>query len=150
HVKTGNVAWQVPFVETLAARPMSDHERLILLTASGSVVAFRDRDGALLWRRELGWSPHAPATQTADRVYVPGSDGRLAALDGATGAPLWEHRFPGSVNEILASGDRVFAGSNDNFFYCLMARDGKVDWRWRTGGDVIGKPAADEDTVYFV
>jgi hypothetical protein len=31
-----------------------------------------------------------------------------------------------------------------------MARDGRVDWRWRTGADVIGKPIADERYVYFV
>ena len=31
-----------------------------------------------------------------------------------------------------------------------MATDGRVDWRWRTGGDVIGKPVADERYVYFV
>jgi hypothetical protein len=31
-----------------------------------------------------------------------------------------------------------------------MAADGRVDWRWRTGGDVIGKPVADDRYVYFV
>ena len=31
-----------------------------------------------------------------------------------------------------------------------MAADGRVDWRWRTGGDVIGMPVADERYVYFV
>ena len=31
-----------------------------------------------------------------------------------------------------------------------MAEDGRVDWRWRTGGDVIGRPMADDRHVYFV
>jgi hypothetical protein len=31
-----------------------------------------------------------------------------------------------------------------------MAKDGRVDWRWRTGGDVVGLPAADEHRVFFV
>jgi hypothetical protein len=31
-----------------------------------------------------------------------------------------------------------------------MAADGKVDWRVRTGGDVIGKPVAGDRYVYFV
>jgi len=34
--------------------------------------------------------------------------------------------------------------------YCLLAADGQIDWRWRTGGDVIGVPAADAERVYFV
>jgi hypothetical protein len=31
-----------------------------------------------------------------------------------------------------------------------MASDGRVDWRWRTGADVIGRPVADDRYVYFV
>ena len=31
-----------------------------------------------------------------------------------------------------------------------MAIDGRVDWRWRTGGDTVGMPIADEHRVYFV
>jgi hypothetical protein len=30
-----------------------------------------------------------------------------------------------------------------------MAKDGRVDWRWRTGGDVVGLPAP-TNTMYFV
>jgi hypothetical protein len=29
-------------------------------------------------------------------------------------------------------------------------KDGVIDWRWRTGGDVIGAPVADERHVFFV
>jgi len=32
----------------------------------------------------------------------------------------------------------------------VMAADGRVDWRWRTGGDVIGRPVADNRYVYFL
>ncbi len=56
----------------------------------------------------------------------------------------------GSPSDILALENRVYAGSKDNFFYCLMAKDGRVDWRWRTGGDVVGTPIADDRRVYFV
>src|SRR5260370_28435020 len=31
-----------------------------------------------------------------------------------------------------------------------MDREGRVDWRWRTGGDVIGLPVVDDNNVYFV
>jgi hypothetical protein len=44
----------------------------------------------------------------------------------------------------------VYVGSQDNYFYCLLAPDGAIDWRWRTGADVIGRPLLDEDLVYFV
>ena len=59
-------------------------------------------------------------------------------------------RLGGSPNDILALDERLYAGAKDNFFYCLMAKDGRVAWRWRTGGDAIGLPVSDEDRVYFV
>jgi hypothetical protein len=30
-----------------------------------------------------------------------------------------------------------------------MTKDGRLDWRWRTGADIVGAPAADASTVYF-
>ena len=56
----------------------------------------------------------------------------------------------GPPNEILALDDRVYVGAKDHFFYCLMARDGRVDWRWRIGGDIVGVATSDENNVYFV
>ncbi|HEX3704474.1 MAG TPA: PQQ-binding-like beta-propeller repeat protein, partial [Vicinamibacterales bacterium] len=35
-------------------------------------------------------------------------------------------------------------------FYCLLTRDGSIDWRWRTGADLLGAPVSDERHVYFV
>jgi hypothetical protein len=51
---------------------------------------------------------------------------------------------------MLALDDRLFVGSTDNFFYCLSADDGRWDWRWRTGGDIVGLPVVDARNVYFV
>ena len=75
---------------------------------------------------------------------MPTADGRVVALRVDTGEPVWERRLGGAPNDILALDDRLYVGSNDNFFYCLKADDGRVDWRWRTGGDVIGLPVADD------
>jgi outer membrane protein assembly factor BamB len=43
----------------------------------------------------------------------------------------------------------VFAGSLDNFLYAIDAADGRIRWRWRTGGDVVGVPVVTSDRVYF-
>src|SRR5262249_41367099 len=107
-------------------------------------------DGTVVWTRELGAAPHAPPTVSGDRVYVSAADGRILAMAIVDGSPLWERRIGGQPNEILALNDRVFAGSTDNFFYCVMAKDGRIDWRWRTGADVIGAPATDGSRVFFV
>ena len=146
----GSVAWELPVVDPLAVRPVWDNGWLVVALANGEVRAYRATDGQLIWNRDLKSPAHALPALAADRVYVPTTDGRIVALRVETGEPLWERRLGGAPNDILALDTRLYMGSQDNFFYCVMAADGRVDWRWRTGGDVIGRPVADERSVYFV
>jgi outer membrane protein assembly factor BamB len=146
----GDVAWQIPFTEKLAVRPVWDNGWLIVASEGGEVGALRGSDGHVIWRRDLTSPAHAMPALAADRVYIPTTDNRVVALRVDTGEPLWERRLGGPPNEILALDARLYVGSMDNFFYCLTTKDGRVAWRWRTGGDAIGVPLADEDRVYFV
>ena len=146
----GSIAWRAPLAEALAVRPTFDNGWLIAAVASGDVLAYRARDGELIWRRHLAAPAHAPAALAGDRVYMPTTDSHIVALRVETGEPVWDRRLGGAPNEILALAERLYAGSMDNFFYCLMTKDGRIDWRWRTGGDVVGEPIADERHVYFV
>ncbi|MGH9139694.1 MAG: PQQ-binding-like beta-propeller repeat protein [Vicinamibacterales bacterium] len=146
----GSVAWELPLADKLAVHPVWDNGWLVLALATGEVRALRATDGQVIWSRDLASPAHAAPALAADRVYIPTTDHRIVALDVASGDQHWERRLGGAANEILALDERIYAGSLDNFFYCVMAADGRVDWRWRTGGDVIGKPVADEHSVYFV
>ena len=62
------------------------------------------------------------------------SDGKVYALDAATGQPLWEFftdspvRFAPTVWK-----DRVFVVSDDGFLYCLDSADGQLIQKWRGG-----------------
>jgi outer membrane protein assembly factor BamB len=146
----GSVAWELPFADALAVHPVWDNGWLILAAASGEVRALRATDGEQIWRRDLGSPAHAAPALAADRVYIPTTDHRIVALRVENGERVWERMLGGAPNEILALDERLFVGSLDNFFYCIMANDGGVDWRWRTGGDIIGRPVSDNRYVYFV
>ena len=148
--RDGSTAWSAPIPESLAVRPTYDNGWLIAVTNSGLVLAFRGVDGHLVWQRDLSSPANASPTLAADRVYVPTADGRVVALLVSDGSPVWERKVGGRPNQILALDDRLYAGSTDDFFYCLMTKDGRIDWRWRTGADVIGAPVADRQRVYFV
>jgi hypothetical protein len=150
HAGDGSLAWELPLADKLAVHPVLDNGWLIVALATGEIRALRAVDGHLIWSRDLASPAHAAPALAADRVYVPTTDHRIVALNVETGEQLWERRLGGAANEILALEDRLYAGSLDNFFYCVMAENGRVDWRWRTGGDVIGKPVADDRYVYFV
>ena len=131
----GSSAWELPFTETLTVPPVVDNGWLIAVTMTGDVLAFRATDGALIWRRNIGASAHARPALSGDRVYVPTSDSRVVTLRVDTGAPIWERRLGGAANDILASEERLYLGSQDKYLYCLNAEDGKVEWRWQTGAD---------------
>jgi outer membrane protein assembly factor BamB len=146
----GSTAWERPTPGDLAVPPVWDNGWLMLAAGTGEVLALRALDGELVWRRDLGSRAHAQPSLAADRVYVPVDDGRIVALQVETGEPLWERRLGGPATAILAAGDRLYAGSRDNFFYSIRESDGTVAWRWRTGADVVGLPVTDDRNVYFV
>ncbi len=147
---TGAVAWHVAFAAELAVPLVWDNGWLIAAETSGNVLAFRAADGELIWRQNLGVPVHAAPALAADRVYVALEDGHVVALDVAEGTRLWSRRLGGPPNDMLATDERIYVGSDDNYLYCLTALTGEVDWRWRTGADVIGAPITDGSRVYFV
>lgn len=66
--------------------------------------------------------------------YATSTDGRVVALDAATGSQRWCYvtdapvRFPPALWR-----DRVFAAGDDGFLYCLAAADGHGFWKLRGG-----------------
>jgi outer membrane protein assembly factor BamB len=146
----GELAWQMPFADTLASPPVSGFGRLVVATRDGAMLQFRASDGQLIWRRELPSPARSRLVLGTDRVYVPTDNGHLVVLEAATGGTIWERRLGGMATDLLALDDRVYVGATDNFLYCLGSRDGRIEWRWRTGADVIGVPVVDDRNVYFV
>jgi outer membrane protein assembly factor BamB len=147
---TGVEMWRLPVTEPLAVRLVWQDGWLITASPDGTITGYRGQDGGLIWSRALGVRPSAPPSVAADRVYVPTEEGRLFALRADNGEPTWEQHLRGALHEVLALEDRLYVGSTDNFLYCLRTPDGRVDWRWRTGADVVGQPIVDADRVYFV
>jgi len=45
--------------------------------------------------------------------------------------------------------DRVFVGSNTNLLFALDNANGRLAWRWKTGGDVIGTSGDAKGGAYY-
>ena len=78
----------------------------------------------------------ASHTAIADgRVFFGSSaDGKVHALDVASGAERWVFHTSGPVRFTPAVwNSRVFVVSDDGYLYCLSAREGKLLWRFRGG-----------------
>lgn len=138
----------------------------------------RELSPAWRYRSLHGPSPAWPRDDRMmfDRVFdvtVSGSlaffgsseDGRVVALDTATGRERWSFFTDGPVRFApTVWKDRVFAASDDGYLYALSAADGRLLDRWRCGPvdemilgngrmvsrwPVRGAPVVYEDTVYF-
>ncbi|HEY2908207.1 MAG TPA: PQQ-binding-like beta-propeller repeat protein [Vicinamibacterales bacterium] len=146
----GSIEWQVPLSAELAVPAVWDNGWLITVTKNREISALRSADGTTVWRRTIGGDAHARPALAADRVYVPTDDGHVVALRVDDGTPVWDRTISAAANDILALDERLYVGSNDNNLYCILTKDGSIDWMWPTGGDVIGRPVFDERNVYFV
>lgn len=151
HQSDGSRSWRAPLEFALAVPPVYDNGWLILAGTTGTIVALSAKDSRVIWRHEIGVPPHARPALSADRVYVPAANAHVIALRVETGDQIWDRRLGGDPNDILALDDRLYLGAKDKYLYCIDSASGIVEWRsMRTGSDVVGLPAYDDDTVYFV
>ncbi|MFH1646175.1 MAG: PQQ-binding-like beta-propeller repeat protein [Chloroflexota bacterium] len=117
---------------------------------TGSTEPVGKPQGRLKWTFTTGAAIHSSPTVVDGVVYCGSQDGRLYALDAATGAKLWE--FPtGSWVEsspAVVSGV-VYFGSNDGHLYALDAATGARLWDFPARYAVRSSPAVADGAVYF-
>jgi outer membrane protein assembly factor BamB len=122
----------------------------LFVPTEGHLLAVNGRSGELVWRRDFDSRMGVPPVVDGDRMTLGFDDGRVVLVDVTTGATLWVQLLGGAVSGLQMDAERVYAGSRDRFLYCLQTANGRMAWRWRTGGDVVGAALLDEQHVYFV
>ena len=146
---TGQRLWSLDLGSEISAPPLRAAGWLIVPLEGGLLLALESASGHEVWRRPLGGSLRVQPSFGGSRLFVPIDDGRLAALDVTTGRLLWEQALTGRPQNVLPL-DAVFVGTTGNYLYRISPTNGRIDWRWRTGGDIVGSPVVDEERVYFV
>ena len=141
------VAWRTS-TGTVTA-PLVVKEGWVIVASAVRMLALRASDGSIVWQRETALQKDR-GTIDGNTLFVPLANGRLQAVDLASGATRWERRFAGSPAEPLVVGDRLYVGTNDKYFYCMKTSTGEVDWRIRVGAALRGRAATDGQRVFFV
>jgi outer membrane protein assembly factor BamB len=158
---TGAERWRVSFDAAVAApliaatgsrepeAGIASVNVLIATFGKGLVVAYATDDGRMLWARELGAASHfSPAIDGVRAVFAV-DDSRAVALRLADGRVEWEQKLNGMLNQPSFARDRIFIGSNTNFLFALDNATGRIAWKWKTGGDVIGTGADGKGGAYY-
>lgn len=146
--ETGRTLWRRPLPQPLSAPLSWDSGWLLASTAAGDALALAADDGRELWRTPLG-APFASAPSAAgDRVFVALTDGRVVSLGVEDGVVHWSVTPARAITGLLALDEQLLVGTRADGLHSLALDNGRVRWAWRTGGNVLGAPAADADHIY--
>ena len=159
-LKTGALIWKVKLGSDVSCSPAIARGRVVVAARDGSVRALNLEDGGVLWTFAMGADIPAGAdprlfdmwisspTIEGNTVFLGGGDGRVYAIDLASGKPRWSHATEHRVRSSPAVKDgAVFVGSFDGHVYALDAATGAERWAFDTGGPVQASPAVWEDVV---
>ena len=101
--------------------------------ASAPLTSF----GGLQWRVQTGGMVQSSAALHEGTLYIGSGDGRLYALDAATGTQRWQFGTGRAISSTPAvAGGLVFVGSRDNTYWAVDEKTGEERWRLETGRDV--------------
>jgi outer membrane protein assembly factor BamB len=90
------------------------------------------------------------AVKTTSVLERPPEEGTgvIAALDAATGRPLWTRKLPSApFGCATVASDVVFAPTYDGWIYALSARTGAILWSDRAKAGINGCPSVAGDTL---
>jgi outer membrane protein assembly factor BamB len=146
---TGGQKWRVPFEMPMTSPLVSSGELLVAVFDPGDVIAFAAEDGRQVWMQSLGATSRYAPVSNGMRLFFALDDSRVVALGAADGARAWETRLDGMLSQPSIARDRVFVGSTNNSFYALDDENGRLTWRWKSGGDVVGAAADGRNGVYY-
>ena len=74
----------------------------------------------------------APPVSAGGVVFLAATDGKVRALDAATGGLRWEFATAGPIKASVNIADgRAYVGSGDGNVYCLEAATGRLLWKFR-------------------
>lgn len=158
--RTGGLRWKFQTRGPVNASPAVAEGKVIASSLDGLVYAVDAVTGKAAWtfrtggeRRYTAPGIHGiqPPTETmpdpydvflsspavaGKTVYVGSGDGKVYALDLASGALRWSFQTGDVVHASPAvAGDTVYIGSWDRTFYALDAKTGAQRWAFATGAD---------------
>ena len=114
--------------EPMDSKPVATAQGFVFTSMYGSVIhATTARTGSYLWRVNLAMPTNRPPVVDSKHVFVVSDDGRLVALDLATGVQIWGS-YVGHVDQILGTGkEHLYVQNDRGSLSRIRIADGQVD-----------------------
>jgi outer membrane protein assembly factor BamB len=121
---------------------------VVAVAIGTSLFVFNGDDGSGLAAATLDAPVQIPPLIAETLVIVATEDGRLSALDRATGYRAWSLPLATGVDAVTAYQGRVYLSGSDGGLYCFRARNGQFEWRFSLYSRGSGPAALDDRFVY--
>lgn len=140
------------------AQPVLAGGRVYAGLASGKLVALALSDGKLLWEQAVGMPKgrteldrlvdvDASPLLLRDNLYAVSYQGRLTALDSATGRVRW-FRDMSSYSGMTSDGSYLYISDSEGAVHALDRQDGSTLWKQaRMSGRQLSAPAVIDGAV---
>lgn len=160
----GKVEWKKQIGALGAASPAYSHGDIFAVTLQkasgvdqGEALAFRAKDGKLLWRFGMPGRSETSPIVVGSHVIVGSESGDIYALDRKTGKVDWNVHTDGAVKGGMALDHGVLYGANyAGQVYAIKASSGQYVWQSSTqglsfgrGGEVYSTPAVAYGRVFL-
>jgi len=138
-----------------AADPVLYNGVIYLGTSAGTLFAYREIDGALLWARQLGdrqdmvYDIDSTPLFIEGKLYVASADGQLFCMDPTNGSVVWSLGVGGADNMIYHDGRLYVSGGSGNL-YSVNPKNGNLLWEQDLETSGISSPAGGRDYVAVV
>ncbi len=93
----GSVLWTCPLESEATGAPVVDGDRILVGTASGTVVAVEAVKGTILWRTEIGKGRVGRLLVRGAHILAGAESGELTSIAIATGAREWAYKADSAI-----------------------------------------------------
>ncbi len=128
----GKVLWSYEATSESYAAPNIHHEKVLLTTDAGEMVALDLKTGKPLWQFRIEAPLRCWPTVVEGRVLLAGCDERLHAIDVDTGKETDGLDIDGPTGSTPAAlATDVFFGTEQGTFYSIATKTLKIRWQYQ-------------------
>ena len=137
----GNKTWEYSTGETIVSKPAVEGDVLLVATLEGDIFSINSNNGSVIQVIGLGdpltsqlFIVDAENQGSKTKGVVAGtSTGEMYCYDIYTLENIWENNSAKDAVTTLPLyiKNRIIYGSSDGFLYCIDARSGILNWKWK-------------------
>ena len=151
--RTGKEIWKIETENYVNGTPSIQDGKIVFGGCDGMIRVVDPLTGNQKDTIDIGVYIAASPALSGDMAYFGDYDGTIFGLNIRSKKMVWEipgNEQSGSILAVPAVGNNfVVIGNEDKYLYCYNASNGKLIWKYRTNGRIVGSAVVTQTKVLF-